>query len=110
MKLADRHCAPNAPALPDHEMGLLLHQVGGWSAAGGKLERCFPLRDFHETMAFVNALAWMIHQQDHHPDLEVGYNKVVVRYCTHSAGGALTENDFICAARASAIYAQRVGA
>ena len=110
MKLADRHCTSKAPALSDHEVGNLLHEVGGWSIIRGKLERCFSLSDFHETMAFVNALAWMIHRQDHHPQMEVGYNRVVLRYCTHSAGDAITENDFICAARASVIYAQRVGA
>ena len=110
MKLSERHCVANAPALSDADVNALLPQVGGWSAICGKLERHFALRDYHETIAFVNALAWMIHQQDHHPALEVGYNSVVARFQTHSAGNALTENDFICAARASAIYAQRVGA
>ncbi len=110
MKFAERHCVPNAPALSDQDVGALLHQIGGWNAIRGQLERNFALRDFHETIAFVNALAWMIHQQDHHPQMEVGYNNVVLRFCTHSAGGAITENDFICAARASVIYAQRVGA
>jgi 4a-hydroxytetrahydrobiopterin dehydratase len=110
MKLSERHCAANAPALPDDQIEALLHQIGGWNAICGKLERNFALRDYHETIAFVNALAWMIHQQDHHPELEVGYDNVIVRFQTHSAGDAITDNDFICAARASAIYAQRVGA
>jgi 4a-hydroxytetrahydrobiopterin dehydratase len=110
MKLSERYCVTNAPALSDEAVAELLPQVGGWSVICGKLERNFPLRDYHETIAFVNALAWMIHQQDHHPALEVGYNNVVARFHTHSAGDAITENDFICAARASVIYAQRVGA
>jgi 4a-hydroxytetrahydrobiopterin dehydratase len=110
MKLSERHCVANAPALSDDEVNELLQQVGGWEAICGKLERNFALRDYHETIAFVNALAWMIHQQDHHPALEVNYNNVVVRFNTHSGGGAISENDFICAARASVIYAQRVGA
>jgi 4a-hydroxytetrahydrobiopterin dehydratase len=46
----------------------------------------------------VNAVAWIAHVEDHHPDLEVSYGKVVVRYHTHAAGG-LTLNDFVCAAK-----------
>jgi len=58
----------------------------------------FKFKDFHETMSFVNALAWIANQQDHHPDLEVGYNHCLVRFSTHSVGG-LSINDFICAAK-----------
>ena len=53
-------------------------------------------------MAFVNALAWIAHSEDHHPDLEVGYRHCRVRFSTHSVGG-LSENDFICAARVDAL-------
>jgi 4a-hydroxytetrahydrobiopterin dehydratase len=53
-------------------------------------------------MSFVNALAHVAHQQDHHPDLSVHYDRVVVRFSTHDVGG-LSENDFICAAKASAL-------
>ena len=55
-------------------------------------------------MAFVNALAWVSHRQDHHPDLEVCWGHCVVRYSTHAIGG-LSENDFICAAKADALFA-----
>jgi len=58
----------------------------------------FKFKNFHETMSFVNAVAWIANQQDHHPDLEVGYNHCLVRFSTHSVGG-LSVNDFICAAR-----------
>jgi 4a-hydroxytetrahydrobiopterin dehydratase len=61
-------------------------------------------------MAFVNAIAYMTHIQDHHPDMLVQYKQCTLRYSTHSVGGALSLNDFICAAKASAIYAQRSGA
>jgi len=53
-------------------------------------------------MAFVNALAFMAHREDHHPDLGVHYDRCVVRYSTHDVGG-LSENDFICAAKADAL-------
>ncbi len=67
-----------------------------------KMQRSFTFSNFHETMAFVNALAWIAHQEDHHPDLEVGYARVVVHYQTHAVGG-LSENDFICAAKVDAL-------
>jgi len=65
---------------------------------GSKLEKIFPFKNYYETMAFVNALAWISHREDHHPDLSVGYNKCYVSYWTHAIGG-LSENDFICAAK-----------
>ena len=58
--------------------------------------------DYYKTMAFVNALAWIAHAEDHHPDMSVHYNRAVVRFSTHDAGG-LTLNDFICAAKAEAL-------
>jgi 4a-hydroxytetrahydrobiopterin dehydratase len=71
-----------------------------WSlAADGKaLERLYRFPDFYRTMAFVNAVAWIAHLENHHPDLEVGYDRLRVRYQTHAIGG-LSENDFICAAK-----------
>jgi 4a-hydroxytetrahydrobiopterin dehydratase len=55
-------------------------------------------------MAFVNAVAWIAHREDHHPDMTVGYNKVNVAFSTHSVSG-LSENDFISAARIDALGA-----
>jgi 4a-hydroxytetrahydrobiopterin dehydratase len=65
---------------------------------GKAIKRDFALRDFYRTMSFVNALAHVANIEDHHPDLEVGYNYCRVRYSTHAIGG-LSENDFICAAK-----------
>ncbi len=67
------------------------------------IRRQFRFANFHDTMAFVNALAWIAHQEDHHPDLEVGYNRCTVRYSTHAIGG-LSENDYICAAKIDALF------
>jgi 4a-hydroxytetrahydrobiopterin dehydratase len=80
----------------------MLTQVPGWEEKDGVLARTFKFKNYHETMAFVNATAFISHREDHHPDMEVGYNKVKMKYITHSAGG-LTENDFICAAKMSAL-------
>ena len=62
------------------------------------IRREFGFRDFYRTMSFVNALAHIANIEDHHPDLEVGYNYCRVRYSTHAIGG-LSDNDLICAAK-----------
>ena len=102
--------APSAPFLDgariDYEARVreLLAQLPGWELAeeGRALVRTFRFDDYHRTMAFVNALAWIAHREDHHPDLGVHYDRCVVRWSTHDVGG-LSENDFICAAKASAL-------
>ena len=68
----------------------------------GAIRRAFAFKDFYRTMSFVNALAHIANIEDHHPDLEVGYNYCRVRYSTHAIGG-LSDNDFICAAKADAL-------
>lgn len=82
-----------------------LKLLPGWTRAsdGESIGKTFTFADFHRTMAFVNALAWIAHAQDHHPDFEVGYARVQVRYSTHDVGG-LSLNDFICAARVEALF------
>jgi len=103
--LADRKCTHRTgPALRRGESESLLKQVHGWSiAADGKsLHRAFAFENYYRTMAFVNAVAWVAHGEDHHPDLEVGYNRCTVRFSTHSVGG-LSENDFISAAKLDAL-------
>ena len=67
-------------------------------SALGSISRTFRFDDYHRTLAFVNAVAWIAHREDHHPDLEVGYDRCRVRYATHDVGG-LSENDFILAAK-----------
>lgn len=110
MSLRDMNCTFTPAALDAQDVASRLAELDGWTLVGARIERRYALRDYHETIAFVNALAWMTHQQDHHPDLAVTYNSCTVSYCTHSAGGKLTNNDFICAAKADALYAQRAGA
>jgi 4a-hydroxytetrahydrobiopterin dehydratase len=110
VNLLDQFCVDGAPALNEAEVNALLPQVPGWAIQDGKLRRDFKFRDFHETIQFVNSLAEMVHQENHHPALTVTYQHCVVNYNTHSAGGAVSQNDFICAAKANTIYAQRAGA
>lgn len=101
------HCRPLASgALPDSEVAAQLSVLPGWQVVRGAIARTFRFSDYHETIAFVNALAWVVHAEDHHPELVVGYDRCEVRFSTHSVGG-ISDNDFICAAKADAIYAQR---
>jgi 4a-hydroxytetrahydrobiopterin dehydratase len=78
--------------------------VSGWQLVGGAIEKTFRFRNDLETIAFVNALAWISHVEDHHAELRVTYDRCVVRFDTHSVGG-ITTNDFICAAKADALVA-----
>jgi len=87
------------------QAGRLLEQLhADWMLAGDNksINRTFRFRNYYQTLAFVNALAWIVHGEDHHPELEVGYSRCLVRYSTHAVGG-LSENDFICAARIDAL-------
>lgn len=81
----------------------MLKQLKGWIVENEKLVKVYPFTNYYQTMAFVNALAWISHREDHHPDLIVSYNKCRVEYSTHAIEG-LSENDFICAAKADALY------
>jgi 4a-hydroxytetrahydrobiopterin dehydratase len=79
-----------------------LQQVEGWSVANGAIEKTFVFVDYHHTLAFVNAVAWIAHREDHHPDIAFGYNRCTVRWHTHSVRG-ISINDFICAAKVDAL-------
>lgn len=74
----------------------------GWAQVDGAIQKRYDFPDYHRTMAFVNAVAWVAHVEDHHPDLMVSYNRCTVSYNTHSVGG-ISINDFICAAKLDAL-------
>jgi 4a-hydroxytetrahydrobiopterin dehydratase len=102
-KLTELHCTPlpeGTAALTHNEITELLKQVPGWetSPQSDKLIYTGHFNNYYETMAFVNAVAWIAHREDHHPDLLVSYNRCNVSYNTHTVKG-LSENDFICAAK-----------
>ena len=82
--------------------------VPEWRVDGDAIAREYRFADYYQTIAFVNALAFVVHREDHHPDLVVSYNRCRVSFNTHSVGG-LSLNDFICAAKADALYADRAG-
>ncbi|MXS86127.1 4a-hydroxytetrahydrobiopterin dehydratase [Nitrosomonas sp. HPC101] len=100
--LTDRKCKPcegGVPPLKQEEAENLLKQLEqDWQLVNNKISRVFSFKNYYQTMAFVNAVAWISHREDHHPDMLVGYNQCRVEYTTHAIGG-LSENDFICAAK-----------
>jgi 4a-hydroxytetrahydrobiopterin dehydratase len=102
--LAARHCKASVTKLDDAGSAALLGELPGWVTENGVLAKTFGFDNYHQTMAFVNAVAWVAHREDHHPDLSVSYNRCRVEWSTHSVGG-LSENDFICAAHVEAFLA-----
>jgi 4a-hydroxytetrahydrobiopterin dehydratase len=104
-ELAKQKCSAggNAKALAEAESRALLALLPGWEQIDKLIVKTFSFKNYHETLAFVNASAWVSHREDHHPDMDVHYNRCRVAYSTHDAGG-LTRNDFICAAKLESLF------
>lgn len=104
LALAAMRCRNGAPRLGADELAAHLAALPGWTQVGATIQKAFTFANYHETMAFVNALAFVAHREDHHPDLAVHYGKCIVTFSTHDAGG-VTQNDVICAAKAERLFA-----
>ena len=93
-------------ALTATEIVASLSKLVGWKLSGDgadvAIQKTYSFDNYFETIAFVNALAFIAHTQDHHPDLSVHYNRCVVRFNTHDASG-LSATDFDCARQADAL-------
>jgi 4a-hydroxytetrahydrobiopterin dehydratase len=104
--LAGKKCKPcesgSAP-LSNSVADGLMHQLDGWQRYDHLINKTFRFKNYYQTIAFVNAIAWLSHTEDHHPELTVTYNSCQVEYTTHSIHG-LSENDFICAAKVDALF------
>jgi 4a-hydroxytetrahydrobiopterin dehydratase len=101
--LTSKHCKAcegEVPPLTREEIATLHPKIPDWtiSADAKKISREYKFKDFHQTMNFVNKIAQISHEENHHPDMKVGYNYCTVEYTTHALNG-LSENDFICAAK-----------
>ena len=88
--------------LSDEQITEKLSQLDGWAQEGEAIQRVFELDDFKGSVDFVNRLTPEAEEMNHHPDLEISWNKVTVTITTHSEGG-LTENDFVLARRISGL-------
>lgn len=104
MNLLELHCKPleGHAAMTAAQIEQNLKLLHGWSLVDGAIDKTFRFDDYHRTLAFVNAVAWIAHREDHHPDIAFGYNRVHIRFNTHSVGG-ISINDFICAAKVDAL-------
>ncbi len=106
--LTAKHCVPCEGGVDPLERAaaeaLLAELHGDWTLTDDarEIRREFTFKGFYKTMGFVNAVAWIANSEGHHPDLEVGWGRCLVRYTTHAVDG-LTENDFICAAKIDAL-------
>ena len=103
-ELAKKRCIPcegGVKPLDAVQTAQLLKQLtADWKVIndGKAIEATFNFKNYYPTTAFVNAVAYIAHREDHHPDITFGYKTCTVRYWTHASNG-LTENDFICAAK-----------
>ena len=104
--LATKQCKPcegNMPPLSPAEITVLMQQLEGWEFFEKVIRKDYNFKNYYQTIAFVNTVAWISHREDHHPDMMVGYNKCSVEYTTHAISG-LSENDFICAAKIDTLF------
>lgn len=110
-ELKDRRCMPCEGGVPAMDLAQAaqlqkaLHPRWQLAVGGKRLEARFSFKNYWRTSAFVNAVAWIAHQEDHHPELCFGYDHCTVQWWTHAVDG-LTENDFICAAKTDALLAE----
>lgn len=101
--LAQESSSSTATKLSASDAEQLLKSIPDWRLQDGHiLRREFRFKNFYHVMSFVNAIAWVANKEGHHPDMEVGYGRVLVQFTTHDAGG-ITRNDFICAAKVDSL-------
>ncbi len=102
--LNSRHCEAcegiGSALNPEQIKNLMPQLTEGWQVIQDHkaIKKSFSFKNFYETMAFVNAIAWIANIENHHPDLEIGYNYCHITFMTHALKG-LSHNDFICAAK-----------
>lgn len=113
-KLSDKRCIPcEGGVLPlTSEVNNMLKEIPGWRVRkvdSEQIYRNFQFESYYQVIAFVNAVAWIAHCENHHPYLEVGYNNCIVQYWTHAING-LSENDFICAKKVNDLFFRMISA
>jgi len=106
-ELQKAHCKPlKGPEnrIDAEQIGQYLTALPGWQVGPDRsdIRKLFRFADFVHALAFVNALGWVAERENHHPDVELGWGRCLVKFSTHDVGG-LSMNDFICAAKVQAI-------
>lgn len=109
LELLNAHSSNQTEAMDDAAIQRHLSMLEGWTLENGRIIKQFDFKNYYRTLAFVNSIAYVIHEEDHHPDLLIGYSRCTVQYHTHSVNqghGGLSINDFICAAKIDALFRQ----
>ena len=105
--LAAQNCVPcrgGVPPLKGAALETLVAQIPGWKVVNEHhLEKSYAFPDFVQALAYVNKVGAMAEEQGHHPDLLLGWGKVVVTTWTHKIDG-LTESDFVLAAKCDRLF------
>ena len=113
-ELLEKKCQHTETGLSDADIAAHLQAVSGWTQDGPRMDaprivKSFNFKNYYETLAFINAIAYVIHAEDHHPELTVTYNRCVIKFDTHTVNGGrggISVNDFICAAKVDALFEQ----
>jgi len=95
----------NRTALAEAELHALLLDLPAWALADGKLVREWKFKDFVAAIAFVNRVAALAEQAQHHPDIDIRYNRVQLALVSHDAGG-ITARDARMARQLTAEFPQ----
>ena len=107
MNLTSKKCIPCEGGTPSMEKGKIeeyLEEVVGWELKENKLIfKTFGFKNFKEAIDFVNQVATIAEQEQHHPDIHIRYRKVTLEFTTHAIHG-LSENDFIMASKIDAMH------
>jgi 4a-hydroxytetrahydrobiopterin dehydratase len=95
-------CEGGVEALEESVIKSFLSTIPGWEYTALRLSRKFEFKNHYQAIAFVNAVAWVSHSENHHPIMEVGFRDVTILYWTHAIDG-ISDNDFICAAKVNTL-------
>jgi 4a-hydroxytetrahydrobiopterin dehydratase len=107
--LLSKKCQHTETGLDQADLPAYLAAVPGWEQQGPRIAKTYQFKDYYETLAFVNAIAYIIHADDHHPELVVTYNRCIIKFDTHTVNGGkggISVNDFICAAKVDTVHQQ----
>ena len=111
-KLLACKCQRTETALPAAELADYLHAVPDWILSDKAITKSFTFKNYYETLSFINAIAYVIHAEDHHPSITLTHHHCHITFTTHSVNngdgttGGISVNDFICAAKIEAVVQQ----
>lgn len=109
-ELQQQSCQHQIGAATQTEIAAAMAVLSSWKVEHEKIVRQFNFKNYYQTLEFINTIATIIHQEDHHPEILITYNRCIIRFDTHSVNngqGGLSHNDFICAAKIDALFEEQ---